>query len=134
MHEEIDRIVKRFYDAFTNAGGVPRNVDVLYELFHPDGRIAKTVGGAGGFMTVREFVEPRRIMLSDGSLVDFFEEETSHQTHVFGSMAQRFSRYRKQWIAGGAAHTGGGAKSLQFVRTPGGWKIISLVWDDDPAS
>jgi hypothetical protein len=77
------------------------------------------------------FIEPRRAILTDGSLVDFCEQEVSEETNICGNIAHRLSRYAKAWVASGAAQTGGGTKSMQFVRTAAGWKIASLIWDDD---
>lgn len=126
----IDAVTAEFYGAFTNRGGAA-DVDRLYRLFIPGANVIKNVGGALTVYDLREFVEPRRALLSDGSITDFVEEEISGTTEIFGHIAQRFSRYRKSWKAGGHTCSGGGAKSLQFVRTPDGWRIASLVWDDE---
>lgn len=126
----IDALTVEFYGAFTNRGGAA-DVDRLYRLFIPGANVIKNVGGELAVYDLRGFVEPRRALLSDGSIADFVEEETAEKTELFGNIAQRFSRYRKQWKAAGQTCSGGGAKSLQFVRTPDGWRIASLVWDDD---
>lgn len=81
---------------------------------------------------VASFLEPRKTILTDGTVREFSEYETSAQTHVYGNIAQRFSRYEKNWIASGVRVEGRGAKVTQFVRTPQGWKISSVAWDDDP--
>lgn len=127
---EIDALTAAFFDAFTNAGGVPPNIDVLYDLFIPEAIIVKNVGAVNAVLDVAGFVEPRREILSNGSLTNFREWEVSATTEIFGGIAHRFSRYEKSWIAQGESNTGAGAKSIQFVRTPAGWKIASLMWDD----
>lgn len=126
----IDELTGQFFDAFTNCGDAAPDVDRLYRLFAPDARIIKNVGAQPQVYDVAAFVEPRRAILTDGSLVDFCEKEISAKTEIFGNIAHRFSRYRKSWIAAGERCDGEGAKSLQFVRTPEGWKITSLIWDD----
>jgi ribosomal-protein-serine acetyltransferase len=80
---------------------------------------------------VNGFVEPRRTLLTDGSLADFSEEETLERTEVFGNIAQRFSCYKKSWRAQTMSFSGSGTNSFQFVRTAAGWKIASVVWDDN---
>lgn len=127
----IDEVTAAFFNAFTNRGGAQPDVDVLYRLFIPEAVIVKTVGGSPVVYDVASFVEPRRTILTDGSLTDFREEETSEQTEVFGNIAQRFSRYSKSWVVSGERFAGAGTKSINFVRTPAGWKIASLVWDDE---
>lgn len=126
----IDELTAQFFDAFTNRNGAVPDVDRLYRLFAPDARVIKNIGGDPQSFDVEGFVEPRRAILTDGSLVDFSEEETSATTEIYGNIAQRFSRYRKSWIAAGERFEGEGAKSLQFIRTAEGWKVASLIWDD----
>lgn len=112
------------------AGREVPNIDVLYDLFLPSATIVKTVGGVVESLDVRAFVEPRRALLTGGTIENFREYETSAKTEIFGNIAQRFSQYEKAWVASGAEQCGGGAKSIQFVRTAAGWKIAALVWDD----
>jgi hypothetical protein len=129
----IDRIVREFYGAFTNRNGAAPNVDVLYELFLSQGVVIKNSGDAPEVYDLAAFVEPRRKLLTDGTLIDFCEEETFERTEIIGNIAQRFSLYRKSWIASGQPFEGRGAKTLQLVRTPRGWRIASLAWDDERA-
>lgn len=126
----INELTTQFFSAFTNHGGTAPGVDGLYHLFARDARIITNVGAEPQTFDVAGFVEPRRAILTDGSLVDFSEEEVSARTEIFGNIAHRFSRYRKSWFASGKPCQGEGAKSLQFIRTPEGWKIASLIWDD----
>jgi hypothetical protein len=127
----IDALTAKFFAAFTNSGGTARDIDTLYDLFAPDARIIANIGANPKAMDVGGFVEPRRTLLADGSFADFCEREVSSQTEIFGNIGHRFSRYCKSWIASGERREGRGAKSLQFLRAPGGWKIASLVWDDE---
>lgn len=126
----IDDVTAEFFRAFDNRSGPP-DVDVLYRLFAPLAIIVKNVGGTTEFYDVRGFVEPRRTVLTDGSIRDFSEEEVSERTDIFGHIAQRFCRYKKSGVANGEPFQGAGGKSIQFVRTPEGWRIASLVWDDE---
>lgn len=127
----IDELTAAFFDAFTNCGGAVPHIDALYDLFMPGALIVKNVGGVPETYDTAGFIEPRRSILTDGSLVEFREREVSETTEIFGNVAQRFSRYEKSWIAAGQSRTGSGVKSIQFVRSPGGWKISALAWDDE---
>lgn len=126
----IDELTAQFFDAFTNSGGAAPDVDRLYRLFDRTARIVNYAGADPQIYDVAGFIEPRRTILNDGSVREFREEETAANTDVFKNIAHRFSRYRKSWVASGERYEGEGAKSLQFVRTPEGWKISSLIWDD----
>ena len=128
--EAIDEIAGAFFGAFANGSGTPESIDVLYDIFIPEAIVVKNVGGTTEVLSVSGFVEPRRAILSDGSLQDFREYEVCEKTDIFANIGQRFSRYEKSWSASGRSFSGSGVKSLQFVRTSRGWKISGLVWDD----
>ncbi|WP_027342068.1 nuclear transport factor 2 family protein [Hamadaea tsunoensis] len=126
----IDHLMTAFLGAFANPGGGAPDVDVIYDLFLPDGMIISMVTGTPVVYDLRAFVEPRRAMLTDGTLTDFREWETGESTQIFQSVAHRFSTYSKCGYHHGTWFEGRGAKTTQFVRTPDGWKISSLAWDD----
>lgn len=127
--DAIDALTAHFYGAFTNTDGAP-DVDRLYDVFIPDAVIVNNAGGKLAVYDIDGFAEPRRELLTDGRFRAFCEYETSEVTVIFQHIAQRFSRYEKSWQDNDGTKRGAGAKSLQFVRTPSGWKIASLVWDD----
>ncbi|THA26081.1 N-acetyltransferase [Streptomyces sp. RKND-216] len=127
---EIDALTRVFLGAFTNTGGSRPDVDAIREVFIPQGRIISNVGGALVTYDLDAFIEPRREMLTDGRLTEFSEREVSERTEIFGSIAHRFSAYRKSGYLAGEWFEGSGAKTTQFVRTPAGWRMSSLLWDD----
>ena len=130
----IDALTIAFFDAFTNRDGQLPGIDRLYDIFVPEARIFNNAGGEPVVYDVAGFVEPRRALLSGGSLTNFREAEVSERTEIFGRVAHRFSVYEKSWTSEGKHYAGRGAKTIQFVRTAQGWKISSLAWDDEPAS
>lgn len=46
-------------------------------------------------------------------------------------IAHRFSTYKKRGTMHQEAIEGTGVISTQFLRTPGGWKMSSMAWDDE---
>jgi len=128
--QAIDEVAAAFFNAFGNRDGAFPDVDSLYRLFIPEALIVKNVGGIPEIYDVVGFVEPRRVLLTGGSLINFSEEEIFERTEIFGNIAHRFSHYRKSWTASGEMLAGQGAKTIQLVRTPTGWRIASLAWDD----
>ncbi|MFF0739473.1 GNAT family N-acetyltransferase [Streptomyces sp. NPDC004111] len=127
---ELDRLVGVFMDAFTNTDGRVPDLGVIREVFVPQGSIVSTVGGRPVFYDLDAFIGPRQKMLTDGTLTEFSEWEVSERTEVFGSVAQRFAEYRKSGVRDGERFEGGGRKTTQFVRTPEGWRMSSMAWDD----
>ncbi|MFD8739495.1 DUF4440 domain-containing protein [Streptomyces sp. NPDC059618] len=128
---EIDALTTQFFGAFDNRGGIPADVDRIRQLLLPGGVIVKT-GPDFTVYTVDEFIEPRRQLLADGRLVEFSEWETSEETRTTGDIASRTSEYRKSGILDGEPFEGGGTKTIQYVRTPHGWRITAVSWHDHP--
>ncbi|KOY54910.1 DUF4440 domain-containing protein [Streptomyces sp. XY332] len=128
---EIDALTAEFFGAFDNRGGGPADVARIRRLMLPGGVIVKT-GPELTVYTVDEFVEPREKLLNEGRLVEFSEWETSERTDIAGDIASRFGAYRKSGILDGEPFVGGGTKTIQFVRTPEGWRIAAFSWYDQP--
>ena len=129
---EIDGLMTTFLGAFANPGGTRPNVEAIYEVFVPEGMIITNVSGTPVIYDLRQFVEPREKILTDGTLTEFREWETSETTEIYGSIAHRFSEYCKSGYLNGEWFEGRGMKTTQFVKTLSGWKMSSLAWDDEP--
>ncbi|MET7387031.1 DUF4440 domain-containing protein [Streptomyces sp. NPDC005529] len=129
--KEIDALTAEFFGAFDNRGGTAADVARIRRLVIPGGVIVKT-GPEFTAYTVDEFVEPREQLLADGRLTEFHEWETSERTDIAGDVAARFGEYRKAGILDGEPFEGGGTKTIQFVRTPDGWRIAAFSWYDAP--
>ncbi|MFF3334075.1 GNAT family N-acetyltransferase [Streptomyces sp. NPDC002888] len=127
---ELDRLMRAFLGAFTNTGGSRPDVDVIREVFIPQGMIIKNLGADPVIYDLDAFIEPREKILTDGTLTEFSEWEVADRTEVFGSIAHRFSAYRKSGYLDGEWFESSGHKTTQFVRTPAGWRMSSMAWDD----
>jgi hypothetical protein len=64
-------------------------------------------------------------------LTAFEEAETCAVTESFGKVAHGFSTDEERGVRDGAAFAARGRIATQFVRTPGGWWITSMAWDDE---
>jgi hypothetical protein len=129
--ESIDQIVRKFFNLFTNADGRSPDLRELTELFLPEGIIIKNVSRTTEVFSVESFIRPRQKILTDGTLMEFREEELSERSEIYGSIAQRFCTYKKSGILSGVWFETHGAKTFQFVRKEGEWKISAVAWDDE---
>jgi len=127
---DLDRLTHDFLAAFTNTGGSLPKVDLIREVFIPEGRIISNVDARPVIYDLEAFIAPREKMLTDGTLTEFREWEVAERTEIFGSIAQRFVEYRKSGFLDGEWFEGSGRKTIQFVATPDGWRMASMVWDD----
>ncbi|MDP9024810.1 MAG: DUF4440 domain-containing protein [Candidatus Eremiobacteraeota bacterium] len=126
----FDELTAQFYGAFDNRAGKP-NVSVLRTLFIPKGLIVKCGAGAPEIYDLESFISPREGLLTDGTLTDFYEQEVSARTEIAGSIATRWSLYRKSGILAHIAFEATGIKTMQLVRTETGWKFSSVAWEDE---
>ena len=127
---ELDKLMRAFLGAFTNTGGSRPAVDVIREVFIPQGTIISNIGAKPVIYDLDAFIAPREKILTDGTLTEFSEWEVAERTEIFGSIAHRFSHYRKSGFLNGEWFEGSGHKTTQFVQTPAGWRMSSMAWDD----
>ncbi|MET9658528.1 GNAT family protein [Streptomyces sp. NPDC006510] len=128
---ELDRLMHSFLGAFANTDNGRPNLDVVREVFIPQGTIIANIGDEPVVHDLDSFIEPREKMLTDGTLTEFSEWEVAERTEVYGSIAHRFSEYRKSGVRDGERFEGSGRKTTQFVRTPTGWRMSSMAWEDE---
>lgn len=128
---EIDRLTDSFFALFSNREGVRPDLGKIFDLFVPNGLIAKCTGPDPEISTLHEFIAPRQELLTNGSLTEFSESETSERTQIFGNIAQRLSTYQKRGCLEGVPFATRGVKTFQFLRARTGWRILSVSWDDE---
>jgi ribosomal-protein-serine acetyltransferase len=128
---EIDQLIASFFGLFNNRGGQGPDVGRVRDLFVTEGLIARCVDSTPEIFSLETFIAPRQEMLSNGTLTEFEEVETSGTTHVLGHIAHRLSTYRKSGVLQGTPFATRGVKSFQLLETPSGWRILSMAWDDE---
>jgi len=126
----IDKVIASYYAVFDNRDGRIPDTERLENIFYPGAIITKRTGNKIEVMTVREFMLPRKELLTNGSLAEFNEWETENETIVNNGIASRISKYEKKGILNGEQFTGKGTKHFQLLSSKG-WKIISLLWEDE---
>jgi hypothetical protein len=127
----IEESVDTFFAAFTSGPDCSARLEALRALFLPEAVIVRTCGQEPLVHDVEDFIAPREVLLTGGTLVDFKEWRLLGRTELFGDIAQWFGGYEKAGVQDEASFTGRGMKSLQFVRTSHGWRISAAAWDDE---
>ena len=128
---EIARLTSAFFDAVSFAPGARPDYEQIRTLFADRGLLVKNTGDAPEITTVDEFIAPRQELVDSGRLTAFSETEISQTTDVFGTIAQRWSEYAKSGTTDGEDFAARGVISTQFVLTPDGWRMFSMIWDDE---
>jgi len=128
--DEIAALTAAFLAAVTFQPGSKPDYDAIHDLFIEGGLLIRNFG-VPEIATVAEFVAPRRALVEEGRLTEFEEVELAAITEVFGNVAHRMSTYGKRGVQDGAFFAARGVISTQFVRTPDGWRMSSMAWDDE---
>jgi hypothetical protein len=127
---ELRALMGTFLQAVSfEPGGAPDYASIR-ELFTPHGLLINTGGECPEVSGVEAFIAPRLARVDSGALTAFTEVEVGAVTEIFGNVAHRFSTYEKRGTLDGVTSQAAGMISTQFIRTPDGWKITVMAWDD----
>ena len=131
VKSELDRLTKEFFRSVSfEPGGTP-DYQHIHALFVAQGLLIKNVTPKPEISTVSQFIAPRHESVRAGELTDFQESELYETTEIFGNVAHRFSAYTKSGTLKGSPFSAKGMISTQFIRTPEGWRVSSMAWDDE---
>ena len=112
--------------------GTPaENEDKLRRVVGPSYQLIRNDGTSPEIYTIDAFVRDRQAAFDAGELTAFDETELSARTEMFGNLAHRFSLYAKRGMTTRGPIDVRGVISTQFARTPYGWRISSMAWDDE---
>jgi hypothetical protein len=128
----LAQLLNRFFQAVSFETGQTPNYENIHPLFiKKGGLLIKNSTATPEISGVAEFIAPRKAMVASGELSRFQETELFERTEIFGNVAHRFSGYSKSGTLNEVPFEARGMISTQFIRTPQGWKISSMAWDDE---
>jgi hypothetical protein len=127
----INNLTKQFFKLFDNTDQKIPDWAIAQNICIPEIIIIKKTGLTEVVYNLTSFIEPRKTILSDGTLTNFHEQELQEETQIIGHIAQRRSMYQKSGNLSGKSFVETGTKLFQFIKTKNGWRISSLVWEDD---
>jgi len=129
--ENIDNVINKFFRLFNNKSNSELNLEAIFNLCIPQTIIIKKNGHDQVIYSLESFITPRKIILTDGTLTDFEEFEIKNDTNIMKHIAQRFCRYQKNGVMNGKPFSEFGTKMFHLLKTIEGWKINSVIWEDD---
>jgi hypothetical protein len=128
--EAIALLTRDLYAAISFEEGEKPNLDRLKNLFLSPGNLINNNEEHPMIWDLEAFIETYRQQISGGAVHSFIEEELSEQTELFGSVAHRFSTYQARFRAGPSEAVIQGINSIQFIKTGGAWRVVSIIWND----
>ena len=127
----IDELIKQFFGIFNNKDKSKHDWDLIFSICIPETIIVKKNGLEQTIYNLKKFIEPRKTILTDGTLTSFEETEINEQTVITNNIAQRKSRYQKSGYLKNQHFSQFGTKLFHLIRTSKGWQISAVAWEDD---
>lgn len=126
----IGKCIHDFYSIFSNAFREPE-FEVINEICSTSANIIKKSADGAEVYDLESFINPRKRILTDGTLTEFSEWETGEETRIVGTIAQRYSKYHKKGLLNGKYFEASGHKMFQLMKEHGVWKIVHVIWEDE---
>jgi len=133
--EAIAAAVEEMYAMISGPAG-PRDWSRQANCFHPAARQIRTwvdedKRAALKIMSVDEYALDTAPYFAANA---FYEVEIGRRIDVFGNVAQVWSAYEARSALDDAEPERRGINSIQLFRDPErGWRIISMIWDNERA-
>jgi hypothetical protein len=128
---QLGALLGAFFRTVSFSVGDQPAYSAMRPLFSDGARLIKNSGDVPEISTVDQFIAPRQRQATSGELTNFEEFEIADITEIFGNVGHRLSTYGKRGTMNGVDFEARGVISTQFIRTPNGWRISAMAWDDE---
>ena len=106
----------------------------MARLFSPHARITRITPEAIDYYDLRGFQEMAQELIDLGTFTSFYERETVRSVRIFGGFAHVLSAYETKQSEHASEPFARGVNSLQLIREGDGWRVLSLLWDEEGPS
>ena len=131
--EQIGAVIDEMYAMISGPAG-PRDWSRQSNCFLPEARQVRTWVDEDGraakkIMGLEDYSQNTQPFFDANA---FYEIETARRIDVFGNMAHVWSNYEARTSLDDAKPERRGINSIQLFRDPDqGWRIISMIWDNE---
>lgn len=131
----IDALIETLYATVSGPAGAVRDWAPLARLHAPGARLHLTRAQPDGTLTVETLDFDAFTALHEARFAGrgFFERETAREIAGFGGVRHVWSTFEARRHPDDPAPYARGVNSLQLVRTPDGWRLVSATWDFERA-
>lgn len=129
----IAELLRALYECVTFAPGGSPDFDRLGTLFVPGARLVHAQRTGTRIMDLAEFCDLAMAAIESGSLQSFAERELGSDIVVFGHIAQARSTYEATRGPDDDTPLARGVNLVQLLRDAGGWRVVSILWQDEDA-
>jgi hypothetical protein len=128
--DSIESVTKAVYDTISGPAGT-RDWARFRSLFADGGRLIAIrltpQGATPAVLTVEDYIERAGANFEKSG---FYESEKARRVETFGAIAHVFSTYESRH-APGEKPFARGINSMQLVKSGGGWKVMTILWDSE---
>jgi hypothetical protein len=127
----LDGVLNRLYEVISfDEGGEP-DWDGMKNVFSRHARITRVTPEGIDHLDLPTFCAMAREMLDLGAYTCFHEREVSRRVDRLGAVVHVLSAYETKRHPAAIDRLGQGVNSIQLVNEDGGWRVVSLCWDED---
>jgi hypothetical protein len=127
----LDRVLDRLYEVISfDEGGEP-DWDGMKNVFSRHARITRVTPEGIDHLDLPTFCAMAREMLDLGAYTGFHEREVSRRVDRLGAVVHVLSAYETKRHPTAIDRLSQGVNSIQLVNEDGGWRVVSLCWDED---
>ena len=130
--EAIGQVIDEMYDMISGPAG-PRDWSRQANCFLPEARQVRTWEDEGRPAMLAMGPDEYSANVTPFFMANpFYEVETGRRIDLFGNMAHVWSHYEARTSPSDADVERRGINSIQLFRHPDlGWRIISMIWDNE---
>lgn len=128
--QHLDLLMKSFYEVVSFEDGGAPDWETMQGLFSRHARITRVTPEAIDYLDLEGFRSMAEELIEVGAFTSFFEREVARRVDRYGQVMHVASAYESKVSPDAVDFIERGINSLQLVRENGGWKILSLCWDD----
>ena len=127
----LDGVLTRLYEVISfDEGGEP-DWDGMKDVFSRHARITRVTPEGIDHLDLPTFCAMAREMLDLGAYTSFYEQEVDRRVDRLGAVVHVLSAYETKRHPAAVDRLGQGVNSIQLVNEDGGWRVVSLCWDED---
>ena len=127
----IDSLLKALYEVISFDESSEPDWRRMQSLFSEHARITRVTPEGTDYLDLENFQILAKETFELGVYTRFFEVEVQRDERRFGALAHVLSAYETRRSPDAAEPFARGVNSLQLIREDGGWKVLSLFWDEE---
>ena len=129
----IEAVVAALYDAISFAGEGGPDFDRLDTLFTPGAHLVEIQPAGIEIIDLPAFFDRAISRLQSGRMKSFHEAQIWHSVVGFGHLAHVLSTYEARVHGDDVVPIARGVNSIQLVKDQVGWRVVSLMWQNEDA-